>query len=185
MLCSDVCLVPKGDTPTSSRFYSAVACGCVPLVLSDDLGHHLPFSRRVNYSFVQYLREKDFVENPRAAVSARMGQIQPQLPALRQLMREAAPDLLFEEEGSRVADNMLHEYALACQWAHAGARPLGANGTHVGYGHRSHDSQVWPHGNQTPPAAPPVVRPPASPAPPAPLPWWLAGFAPSRSLVQR
>jgi hypothetical protein len=29
MLCADFCLVPKGDTPTSSRFYSSIACSCV------------------------------------------------------------------------------------------------------------------------------------------------------------
>ena len=114
MLCADYCLTPKGDTPTSSRFYSAVACGCLPLVVSDDLRHHLPFARRVNYSFVQYVRERDFLRDPRGAVDAALLRLQPQLPALRQLMREAARDVLFEEEGSRVAHNTLLEYAGDC-----------------------------------------------------------------------
>ena len=33
----------------------------MPLVVSDDLRHHLPFPQRVNYSFVQYVRERDFL----------------------------------------------------------------------------------------------------------------------------
>jgi hypothetical protein len=114
MLCSDYCLTPKGDTPTSSRFYSAIACGCVPLVVSDDLRHHLPFAQRVNYSFVQYVRERDFLRDPSGAVDAAMRRLQPQLPVLRQQMREAARELLFEEEGSRVAHNTLLEYAGDC-----------------------------------------------------------------------
>lgn len=47
MLCADYCLVPKGDTPTSSRFFQAIACGCVPLVISDFLSHHLPYRQQV------------------------------------------------------------------------------------------------------------------------------------------
>ena len=47
MLCSEYCVIPKGDTPTSSRFYSAIACGCVPLVVSDDIQPHLPYARQV------------------------------------------------------------------------------------------------------------------------------------------
>lgn len=31
MLESELCLIPKGDTPTSSRFFTAVACGCVAI----------------------------------------------------------------------------------------------------------------------------------------------------------
>ncbi|KAL1503685.1 hypothetical protein AB1Y20_012158 [Prymnesium parvum] len=115
MLCSDLCLVPKGDTPTSSRFYSAIACGCVPLVISDDLKYHLPFARRVNYSFVQYIRERDFMSDPARAVGTAVSRLQPRLPALRAAMREAAPDLLFDEDGSRVAENMLIEYSESCQ----------------------------------------------------------------------
>ena len=173
MLCSEVCLVPKGDTPTSSRFYSAIACGCVPLVLSDDLGYHLPFLRRVNYTFVQHMREKEFLDDPRAAVGALMARLRPQLPALRQLMHQEAAELLFEEEGSRVAENMLHEYALGCHL--------------FGSIHHSYDARSWAHVNRTlqvqqvAPPAPAAARPPRAPAPP---PWWLAGLTQKRVLAQ-
>ena len=70
--------------------------------------------RRVNYSFVQYVRERDFLRDPSGAVDAAMRRLQPQLPVLRQQMREAARELLFEEEGSRVAHNTLLEYAGDC-----------------------------------------------------------------------
>ena len=48
------------------------------------------------------------------AVDAAMRRLQPQLSVLRQQMREAARELLFEEEGSRVAHNTLLEYAGDC-----------------------------------------------------------------------
>ena len=114
MLGADFCLVPKGDTPTSSRFYSAVACGCVPLVVSDDMRHHLPFKARVNYSFIQHVHEKNFVADPTREVEAAMARLGPRLPALRRLMLDAAPELLYEVDGSRVAENMLLEYEQHC-----------------------------------------------------------------------
>lgn len=114
MLCSEFCLIPRGDTPTSSRMYSAIACGCVPLILSDDFIHHLPFTHRVNYSFLQFVPERDFFRDAVGAVQSRMDILRPQLPTLRRLMRGSARDLLFDEEGSRVAANMLAEYAHSC-----------------------------------------------------------------------
>ena len=38
----------------------------------------------------------------------------PRLPALRRLMLDAAPELLYEVDGSRVAENMLLEYETQC-----------------------------------------------------------------------
>lgn len=115
MLCSEVCLIPKGDTPTSSRFYTAIACDCVPLVISDDLHHHLPFAARLNYSWVHYVREREFVHAPLPVVASKLASMQPLLPSLRKQMRTVAKFLLYEEEGSRVAEEMLLEYERACK----------------------------------------------------------------------
>eukprot|EP00966_Prymnesium_polylepis_P189685 4395061-Prymnesium_polylepis.1 len=38
---STFCLVPRGDTPTSRRLYDAIAAGCIPVVVADEL--QLPF----------------------------------------------------------------------------------------------------------------------------------------------
>tara|TARA_B100000795_G_scaffold208525_1_gene162014 strand:+ start:476 stop:643 length:168 start_codon:yes stop_codon:yes gene_type:complete len=47
-------------------------------------------------------------------VDAAMRRLQPQLPVLRQQMRKAARELLFQDDGSRVAHNTLLEYAGDC-----------------------------------------------------------------------
>ena len=40
---SRLCPVAAGDTPSTGRLYDAIACGCVPLIVVDDL--QLPFPR--------------------------------------------------------------------------------------------------------------------------------------------
>lgn len=42
------CQVPAGDTPTSSRLYDAIACDCIPVVISDDISPHLAFREQVS-----------------------------------------------------------------------------------------------------------------------------------------
>eukprot|EP00930_Biecheleria_cincta_P100346 TRINITY_DN9198_c0_g1_i1.p1 TRINITY_DN9198_c0_g1~~TRINITY_DN9198_c0_g1_i1.p1 ORF type:complete len:463 (+),score=68.55 TRINITY_DN9198_c0_g1_i1:78-1466(+) len=47
MLKARFCLVPEGDTPTSSRLFDAIAAGCVPMILSDKIA--LPFADFVDW----------------------------------------------------------------------------------------------------------------------------------------
>ena len=86
------------------------------LCLTDNPAYARPTSdAQVDYaSFVYQIKESAFIRDPEGAVGRLTRRLQPQLPALRQLMRKAAPDLLFEEEGSRVGHNMLLEYAREC-----------------------------------------------------------------------
>jgi len=43
MLGSTFCWIPRGDNPTSRRVFDAVAAGCIPVVVSDDIARYLPF----------------------------------------------------------------------------------------------------------------------------------------------
>mgnify|MGYP007078103908 CR=1 FL=1 len=45
-------------------------CCQVPIAISDDLVHHLPFASVVNYSFVSYLHEWTFANDPVRSVRA-------------------------------------------------------------------------------------------------------------------
>jgi len=45
---STFCLVPRGDTPSSRRFFSAIAAGCIPVLIADD--YTPPFSHALDYS---------------------------------------------------------------------------------------------------------------------------------------
>lgn len=72
----DFCFVPRGDTPGSSRLFDAIASGCIPVVVSDDIA--LPFdaaapkcaSDRVQYDrFIVRIPEDEFIADPNQAVS--------------------------------------------------------------------------------------------------------------------
>ena len=39
MAASTFCLCPAGDTCVTSRLYTAIAAGCLPVVLCDQLSH--------------------------------------------------------------------------------------------------------------------------------------------------
>jgi len=58
ILRSRFCLVPRGDSPTSRRLFDAVAGGCLPVILSDEIRLSLPFSRHIPYDlFCTFLSE--------------------------------------------------------------------------------------------------------------------------------
>ena len=47
MMASTFCLAPRGDTASSRRVYEAIATGCIPVIIADDLA--LPFAKRLKY----------------------------------------------------------------------------------------------------------------------------------------
>lgn len=47
MLSSVFCLAARGDTPSSRRTYEAIATGCIPVIIADDLV--LPFRKRLQW----------------------------------------------------------------------------------------------------------------------------------------
>ena len=66
---SRYCAVAAGDTPTTGRLYDAIACGCVPILLTDDV--QLPFPATAPLPLDGYgfrLAEADFMADPLAAV---------------------------------------------------------------------------------------------------------------------
>tara|TARA_B110001452_G_scaffold253457_1_gene244195 strand:- start:757 stop:1875 length:1119 start_codon:yes stop_codon:yes gene_type:complete len=119
MRASEFCIVPKGDTPTSSRLYSAIACGCVPLIIADHIRPHLAFSRAVDFErFVAFVPEGEFGRDPVAAVSNATARLAPRLGSIRDAMEEVAPDVLLEYEPSsrsRVVDHLLAEWRSDCE----------------------------------------------------------------------
>lgn len=58
MLNSTFCLVPRGDTPTSRRLFDAIAAGCVPVLVGDDLS--VPFDDILDWdAFSIRIREEN------------------------------------------------------------------------------------------------------------------------------
>ena len=109
--------VSKGDTPTTSRFFSAVACGCVPIVISDHIRPHLPFASRVPYDdFAAFVAESDFHAAPVERLRRTMEELRPRLPQMQAALAAAAPDVTFSAPQSRVADNVLSEWPRRCRY---------------------------------------------------------------------
>jgi len=167
MLRSNFCLVPKGDTPTSSRIYSAVACGCVPIIISNEFKSHQPFphvlapnkhfwnlgvpinrsNEGVDPNVVPrpiWIMEAPFMGEPAKQLDIKLlgpGGLTAHLPALRDTLRQIAPDILYDVEGSRVGHNMLMEWKMACSgdplpplFAPAGGKSTGSKGPGKGPG---------------------------------------------------
>lgn len=60
---SKFCMVPRGDTHTSRRFFDAIAAGCIPILQEDGVRAHLPFSWKINYDqFVVFAPRRVFVD---------------------------------------------------------------------------------------------------------------------------
>ena len=63
------CFVPAGDTPTSRRLFDAMISGCLPVVISDHIGKHLPFSSVIPYyDFMFKVQEKTWIADPKAVL---------------------------------------------------------------------------------------------------------------------
>lgn len=111
MLANEFCLVPRGDTPTSGRLFAALACRCVPIIVSKNFKEHYPHAAVGRYDqWTVSINEPDFVRGPTQAVATAMEAARPRLGAMREAMERASVELLYDVPGSRVADNLLREW---------------------------------------------------------------------------
>ena len=96
---ANFCLCPRGDTPGSARIFDALAAGCVPIIISDAWA--APFSMHVQWTeLVLRIREKEFLENPSAALSAVIVGVD--IEQMRLNIERWAPTVLFAHPKSRV-----------------------------------------------------------------------------------
>ena len=115
MLTHQYCLVPRGDTPSSGRLFAALACRCVPVVLSNKLQPHLPYADVAKYDeWTLRVPEGEFIHNARQALERAMSRSRAQLGRMREAMDAAATELLFDAPDSRAAHNLLLEWRRQC-----------------------------------------------------------------------
>lgn len=109
---SDFCLVPAGDNAVSSRLYSAIAAGCIPVIIGGSAG---AFSSHVPYhEFVLRVDAVPFASDPRGLLR-RLAKIDAaEIVARRTALQRYAADLVYEAEGSRTADNFLRTAFYGC-----------------------------------------------------------------------
>ena len=110
MARADFCLTPPGDNAVSSRLYSAVAAGCVPVLPFDSRRGAIPgsFHSAVNYSaFRVQVSAKRFIASPRELVARLRAMPSDELLQRQRMLAESAKDLLYEGAGSRAGTHVL------------------------------------------------------------------------------
>ena len=110
---SDFCLCPAGDTVGTSRFYSAIAAGCIPVVVANQLAgafaSHVPYER-----FVLRAEHKAFVQNPELLLERLSLIDQPAILSMRRALDAYAADVIYDWPGSRVVSNLLRTAWYLC-----------------------------------------------------------------------
>lgn len=96
MASSRFCLIPAGDNEVSSRLYSAMSAGCLPVVVANQLSG--AFSSRVAYSsFWVRVEQSTFIANPRALLARLRAMPQSEVAERRSRMLRFVPDVTYEQ----------------------------------------------------------------------------------------
>lgn len=125
MMHSRFCPVASGDTPTTGRLYDAIACGCIPIIISDDIQLPFPTSKPIPaLGFGVRLSEKFFLGDPVAAIRTIIEMDSTHLRTLQGSILHARRFLSYRSPGSLVASLVLREAFMTClQMRSSNARP--------------------------------------------------------------
>lgn len=158
------CLTPAGDNCVSGRFYSAVAAGCIPVVVCPQR-HPVAFERLVVFEpFWLFVTPAEWARP--AALLARLRRMNAtgEVRRYQSALARHRADLLYDVPSSRAGTNLLQDIARQCfsnaTLADFASRGMcmsdGYNGTHVG--------QPWPFSavNRRPSLALPMQPRPTS-----------------------
>ena len=119
-------LVLRGDSPSSRRLYDGIAAGAVSVLVSDELWSvGLPFTCLIPWrKMALTLSERPFVTREGAASTLHaLDALSPNLLArMQRLANRHRRDLLWNINGSRVAENLLITSALRCLPSHVTRR---------------------------------------------------------------
>ena len=116
MARSIFCLCPAGDNSVTGRFYSAIAAGCIPVVICS-YPFAEAFSRvRAYGKFWLKVHKTEFVRDPGALLGKLRGMSAATVASYQQEMARYRADLLYDVPGSRVGSNMLDSIAHKCVW---------------------------------------------------------------------
>ena len=111
-------LVIRGDSPSSRRLYDGLAVGTLPVLVSDELWSvGLPFQCLVPWRRLAFTVSEEAFHSERGALATltRLSELQPALLArMQRVANQHRRDLLWNVNGSRVAENILLTAALRC-----------------------------------------------------------------------
>ena len=126
MASSVFCFSPAGDNCVSGRFYSALAAGCIPVVMCPAVGQHpVPFHRSKVVDFEPFWIDfswATFNRRPAALLEYLRAVSLDDVARYQRAIARHRADLLYKEPHSRVAANMLGEIRHSCFSARAVTR---------------------------------------------------------------
>ena len=109
------CAIAAGDTPSTGRLYDAIACGCVPLILVDDLELPFPSTAAVPLdAFGVRVKEKTFLADPQSAIRQVVQQPAASWRHAQRRVLLARRRLAYRAPGSIVASLALREAWATC-----------------------------------------------------------------------
>jgi hypothetical protein len=108
---SQYCLVFTCDDPQTSRFFDAVAAGCIPVVINDAWRVSVaPFSSQINYDrFTVTIPESVWMGDPAAAVHLIYHHPRAALKRRYEALMQARPEIMWRHPQSNVATRALRE----------------------------------------------------------------------------
>lgn len=120
MRASTFCLVPRGDSASTKRFFCAIFALCIPVLVSDHIA--LPFADKIRYDdFVLRISERELLEyDTTAAVFNTILNVanQPiQMDRAVRAMRHARNQLAFAGPYATAIDNVVAHLAAATPYA--------------------------------------------------------------------
>ena len=89
------CLMVRGDTVSSARFFSLIDAGCIPVIVSD--WTYLPYQRLINYAhFTIFIRESLVVNTPAKFLARLRGITSKKIEQMQIFLRQARLLLLYD-----------------------------------------------------------------------------------------
>lgn len=94
MTDSKFCLIVRGDTTSSRRLYTAIATGCIPVIISDWIS--LPYESFLNWDKIVLIFPESIINNISSLVETLLRLSQEKCDAMRVGLREARAILLYD-----------------------------------------------------------------------------------------
>ena len=115
MTASTWCLCPAGDTCVTSRLYTAIAAGCLPIVLCDQLVGAFAASARYETFWIKF-PTRTFQKSPRSLLELvrTLSSNATEMARRQAALASARADVLYDEPGSRVGTHFLTQIATRC-----------------------------------------------------------------------
>tara|TARA_B110001469_G_C9384741_1_gene199125 strand:+ start:95 stop:511 length:417 start_codon:yes stop_codon:yes gene_type:complete len=100
------CLTPAGDNYASARFYTAIAAGCLPVVVADPFTGAFPLQAKYDTFWVKAPQEA-FIRDPASLLRTLRAMPAAEVAARQRAMAAHRADVLYDVVGTRVGTNLL------------------------------------------------------------------------------